>query len=41
MSKIIEFPQTSELDKQFMDIETQQKIKWSSKGNPIYINSKI
>ena len=26
MSKIIEFPQTSELDKQFMDIETQQKI---------------
>ena len=26
MSKIIEFPQTSELDKQFMDIEAQQKI---------------
>ena len=26
MSKIIEFPQTSELDKQFMTIEAQQKI---------------
>lgn len=26
MSKIIEFPQTSELDKQFMTIEEQQKI---------------
>jgi len=26
MSKIIEFPQTSKLDKQFMTIEAQQKI---------------
>jgi len=26
MSKIIEFPQTSELDKQFMTIESQQQV---------------
>jgi hypothetical protein len=27
--------------RKFINFETQQKIKWSSKENPIYINSKI